>query len=181
MKLNTPIDSKIINNLKSGDIVYISGTIYTGRDAAHAKLVDLINNDDSFPKFLKNQIIYYVGPTPKKPDKPIGSAGPTSSYRMDLYSKVLMDYGVKIMIGKGNRSDEFKKEMIESNSIYLSAIGGTGAKISSSIISSKVVAFEELGPEAVYKLEVRDFPAIVAYDLHGNDLFKDEKKIYRKE
>ena len=180
MKLRTPLDEKVIKSLKAGDMLYLSGTIYTGRDAAHQKLVDLLKEGEELPVNLKGQTIYYVGPAPKKPGRVIGSAGPTSSYRMDPYAKTMMSYGLKVMIGKGSRSDKFIKEMLDEGGVYLQAIGGLGALLAEKIKSAEVVAFPELGAEAIYKLEVEDFPVVVTYDAHGGNLIKEGIEKYRR-
>ena len=169
--ITTPLTDEIISNLKSGDEVLISGTIYTARDAAHKKLIDSINSGESLPFDIKNAIIYYVGPSPKKPGDVIGSAGPTTSYRMDAYTPTLLDLGLKGMIGKGSRNKNVVESIKKNHAVYFAAIGGAGALISSTIKSSEVIAYEELGPEAVHKLTVEDFPAIVVLDSGGNDLY----------
>lgn len=179
IKLKTPLSVEDIKSLKAGDAVYITGIIYTGRDAAHKRLVDLVNSGQDIPFTLESNVIYYVGPTPAKPGKPIGSAGPTSSYRMDPYSPTLMTRGLNIMIGKGPRSDEFKRELLENKGLYLSAVGGAAALISQSIKEAEIILYEDLGAEAIYKLYVEDFPAIVTYDMHGNDLFLAGVKKYK--
>lgn len=178
--ITTPLTDKIISNLKSGDEVLISGTIYTARDAAHKKLVDSINSGDSLPFDIKNAIIYYVGPSPKKPGDVIGSAGPTTSYRMDAYTPTLLDLGLKGMIGKGSRNKNVVESIKKNHAVYFAAIGGAGALISSTIKSSEVIAYEELGPEAVHKLTVENFPAIVVLDSNGNDLYTIEREKYKK-
>lgn len=180
IKLQTPIKEEDILKLRAGDTVSIYGTIYTGRDAAHKRLVELIDNNQPLPIDTNNSIIYYVGPTPAKPNQVIGSAGPTSSYRMDSYAIPLMEKGLKISIGKGPRSDEFKNALKIHGGVYLSAIGGAAALISQSIKKSELVAYEELGAEAIYKLEVEGFTAIVTYDSVGNDLLTDGIEKYRK-
>lgn len=180
MKIKTPITEKDIANLKAGEQIYLSGTIYTGRDAAHKKLVELINEGKKPPFDFNGTAIYYVGPSPKKPNQVIGSAGPTSSYRMDAYSPLLMEHGLKIMIGKGPRSEEFKQELIKIKGVYLSAVGGAAALISKAIKKCTLLAYEELGAEAIYELEVEDMPLIVTYDIYGNDLFKDGITKYQK-
>lgn len=180
MKIKTPIKNDILKTLKAGDQLYLTGVIYTGRDAAHAKLVNLIKENKPLPVNLVGQTIYYVGPAPKKPGKVIGSAGPTSSYRMDPYAKTMMNYGLKVMIGKGSRSEKFIKEMIEEKGIYLQAVGGLGALLAEKIKSAEVVAFNDLGAEAIYKLEVEDFPVVVTYDMHGGNLIAEGIKKYQK-
>lgn len=167
--LTPPIKDNDITALKSGDKVLITGTIYTARDQAHIRLLE----EENSPIPIKGSIIYYVGPTPKKEGFAIGASGPTSSYRMDELAVPLMEQGLKIMIGKGDRSEEFRKEMIKNNAIYLIATGGAGALLSSRIKSSKLIAYEDLGAEAIYQLEVENFPCFVAYDIHGNNIFKD--------
>lgn len=179
-KLTTPITSKEIIKLKAGDLIYITGTIFTARDAAHARLVDLIKANKELPIDLDNAIIFYVGPTPAKPGQVIGAAGPTSSYRMDQFSKYLMEKGSLISIGKGPRSASFKDDLKKYHGLYLSAVGGTGALISKSIKKCELVAYADLGAEAIYKLEVEDFQAVVTYDAHGNDLLEEGIKKYQK-
>jgi fumarate hydratase subunit beta len=179
-KIQTPITKEDIATLRAGDIVYINGIIFTGRDAAHKKMVESIIKNEVLPFDLVNQVIYYVGPTPSKPNRPIGSCGPTSSYRMDAYSSILMKHGLKTMIGKGDRSQDFIDAMIKEKGVYLQTVGGTGALLSRRVISSKLVAYPELGAEAIYKLEVVDFPAIVTYDIYGGNLIEDEVKKYKK-
>ncbi|MBU1141098.1 MAG: FumA C-terminus/TtdB family hydratase beta subunit [Firmicutes bacterium] len=179
MKLKTPITKHDILNMKVGDIIYITGTLYTGRDAAHKRMVEALESGFELPIDFSGQVIYYTGPTPSKPNRPIGSCGPTSSYRMDAYSLPLMKKGLKVMIGKGDRSDAFIKDMIEQKAVYLQAVGGAGALLSRKVVKSEVVAYPDLGAEAIYKLEVIDFPAIVTYDVYGGNLIVDEVKKYR--
>ena len=183
MILNLPLQNENdILKLKAGDVVYLNGTIYTGRDAAHKRIVELIDKGeiDKIPIDLNNGAIYYVGPTPTKPGRAIGSAGPTSSYRMDPYSKALMEKGLKIMIGKGSRSKEYKDDLVKYKAVYLSTIGGAAAAISETIKKCELVAYEDLGAEAIYKLEVDNFYTIVTYDAYGNDLFEEGVKKYKK-
>lgn len=179
MKLTTPITEQDIMNMHAGDIVYISGIIYTGRDAAHKRLVETLHREGQLPLDFKGQVIYYVGPAPAKPGRPIGSCGPTSAYRMDAYSTELMKQGLKVMIGKGDRSDAFIQDMIHEKGVYLQAVGGAGALLARKVVSSCVVLYEDLGAEAIYRLEVIDFPAIVTYDIHGGNLILDEVKKYQ--
>ena len=168
IRLNTPITNDNIKELKVGEKVLITGTIYTARDQAHARLINEPN-----PAFdLNGSIIFYVGPTPKREGFAIGASGPTSSYRMDKLAVPLMERGLKVMIGKGNRSEEFRHEMIKNNAVYLIATGGAGALLSSKILKSKLIMYEDLGAEAVYELEVKDFPCFVAYDVYGDSIFK---------
>ncbi len=180
MKLRTPIRDQDIQSLRAGQIVYFSGIIYTGRDAAHKRLVETLEKEGKLPIDFHGQVIYYVGPTPAKEGRPIGSCGPTSSYRMDAYSTVLMKEGLKVMIGKGDRSDQFISDMIQEQGVYLQAVGGAGALLSRKVKKSEVVLYEDLGAEAIYKLEVEDFPAIVTYDIYGGNMINDEVKKYQK-
>lgn len=170
-KISSPITLEQVKDLKAGDIVYITGTIYTARDAAHKKLVDDLKAGNELNVDLKNATIYYVAPTPALPGQVIGSSGPTSSYRMDPFTKDLLEAGVKVMIGKGPRSDEYKELIQQYQAVYISAIGGTGALTQKSITASKVVRYPELDAEAIRELEVKDFYGIVANDMYGGDLF----------
>ncbi len=170
--MTTPLSDEDVSKLEAGDIVYLSGTIYTARDAAHKRLVDLIEKGEELPFDLKGSVIYFVGPTPPKPGEPIGSAGPTTSYRMDSYSPILIKHGQKGMIGKGKRSQEVKDACKEHKAVYFGATGGAGALIAKAIKKAKVIAYEELGPEAVRELEVENFPVTVINDTKGNDLYE---------
>jgi len=181
IQLKTPLNDKDIENLKIGDRVLINGIIYTGRDAAHKRLVELINEGKPFPFDMVGQVIYYVGPTPPKPGQPIGSAGPTTSYRMDPYAPLLIAKGLKGMIGKGSRGAEVIEAMKKYKAIYFAATGGAGALLSKRIRKAEVVAYEDLGAEAIRKLEVEDFPVIVVNDIYGNDLYVEGAKRYRRE
>lgn len=169
IKLTTPLTDKVLAELKAGDSVLISGTVYTARDAAHKRLAEAVNTE--LPFNIKNAIIYYVGPSPAKPGSVIGSAGPTTSCRMDVYSPVLIERGLKGMIGKGSRSKEVKEAIKKYKAVYFAAVGGAGALLSKCIKKCEVIAYEDLGPEAVHKLEVENFPAIVVNDIYGNDLY----------
>jgi fumarate hydratase subunit beta len=170
IRLNTPILESDIEKLHVGEKVLISGTIYTARDQAHIRLVDEKN-----PKFeLKGAVVFYVGPTPPRDGVAIGASGPTSSYRMDKLSPSLMERGLKVMIGKGDRSEEFRHQMIRNKAIYLIATGGAGALLSSRVTSSEVIMYEDLGAEAIRKLEVTEFPCFVAYDIYGKNIFKGD-------
>ena len=171
VKLTTPLSDDIVGTLKAGDEVLISGVIYTARDAAHKRIVALIEKGEPLPFDISGQIIYFAGPTPEPPGRPIGSIGPTTSYRMDAYSPVLIRHGLKGMIGKGKRNAAVVSAMKEHKAVYFAAVGGAGALISMSVTSAEVIAYPELGPEAVRKLTVKDFPAIVATDCEGNDLY----------
>ena len=179
-KLHLPLTEEQINNLRAGDKVELTGVIYTGRDAAHKRLCELLANNQTLPIDVKGAAIYYVGPTPAKPGRAIGSAGPTSSYRMDAYSEPLMQQGLKIMIGKGPRSEEYKEMLKKYNAVYISAIGGAAAAISESIVKCDMVCYEDLGAEAIYRLEIKDFFGIVTYDVYGNDLFLQEIEKYKQ-
>jgi fumarate hydratase subunit beta len=171
-KIQTPLTPEVIEGLKAGDQVAISGVIYTGRDAAHKRLVEAHQAGKELPIDLKGQIIYYVGPCPAKPGQAIGSCGPTTSFRMDAYAPTVMDLGLKGMIGKGPRTQAVIDSMIKNKAVYFAAIGGAGAVIAKSVKKAEIVAYEDLGPEAIYRLEVEDFPCIVAIDAQGNDLLK---------
>lgn len=168
IRLHTPITDADIQTLHAGEKVLISGTIYTARDQAHIRLLQ----EEHLTFELNGSVIYYVGPTPARDGLPIGASGPTSSYRMDELAPKLMQQGLKIMIGKGDRSEAFRKQMIEAGSVYLIATGGAGALLASRVISSRVIMYEDLGPEAIRELEVEEFPAFVAYDIHGGNLFQ---------
>ena len=170
-KLTTPITDDQIKDLKIGDEVLITGYIFTARDAAHKLMVEAIQNNQQLPFDIKNQIIYYVGPTPAKPNQIIGSCGPTSAYRMDKYSPYLMEKGLKVMIGKGDRSIEFNDVVKKYKGMYLLAIGGIGAKLSQCVVENELIAYPELQSEAIRRLKVVDFPAIVAIDCNGNSIY----------
>lgn len=179
-KITTPLKDDTIRELKAGDSVLISGIIYTARDAAHKRLVELIHKGKKLPMELQGQVIYYVGPTPPKEGRVIGSAGPTTSYRMDPYAPELLDKGLKGMIGKGARSSEVIDSIKSNNAVYFGAIGGAAALISKSIKKSEIIAYEDLQSEAIRRLEVVDFPAIVIIDSKGNNLYDIGQKEYLK-
>jgi fumarate hydratase subunit beta len=181
VRLTTPLSESDLEKLSIGDKVLLSGVIYTGRDAAHKRLFELIQQGKDLPIDIKGQIIYFVGPSPAKPGQAIGSAGPTTSYRMDSFSPKLIELGLKGMIGKGNRSQEVIEAMKKYKAVYLGATGGAGALIAKTIKKAEVVAYEDLGPEAIRKLEVEDFPVVVINDTKGNDLYVEGAKKYRKE
>ena len=176
--LTTPLTDEDIEKLKCGDVVNLSGTIYTARDAAHKRLVDLINEGKELPFELKGSVIYFVGPTPPKPGDPIGSAGPTTSYRMDSYSPTLLKHGSKGMIGKGKRNQEVRDACKKYKGVYFGATGGAGALLGKQIKSAEVIAYPELGPEAIRKLEVDGFPVTVVNDMYGCDLYEEGRKQY---
>ncbi|MGL4534813.1 MAG: Fe-S-containing hydro-lyase [Fusobacteriaceae bacterium] len=180
-KILTPLTKEQITGLKSGDSVLITGYIYTARDAAHSRLYNLLQEGKELPFELKGQIIYYVGPTPAKPGQVIGSAGPTTSYRMDTYAPALLDAGLKGMIGKGKRDKTVKESMIKNHGVYFAATGGAAALIAKTIKSSEMIAYEDLGAEAIRKLYVEDFPAIVINDVYGGDLYIEGQKQYSEE
>jgi len=170
--LTTPLTSEDTKQLVAGDTVLLNGTIYTARDAAHSRLVDLIEKGEELPFDLEGSVIYFVGPTPPKPGDPIGSAGPTTSYRMDSYSPTMLKHGSKGMIGKGKRNQEVKDACEAYDGIYFGATGGAGALLGKQIRSAEVIAYPELGPEAVRKITVEDFPVTVVNDTKGNDIYQ---------
>jgi len=170
-QLTTPLHDADVAQLKAGDVVKLTGTIYTARDAAHKRLVTQLDNGEELPFALEGAVIYYVGPTPPPPGRPIGSAGPTTSYRMDTYAPRLHSLGVKASIGKGKRSAEVCKALQDHTGVYFGATGGAGALLSQCIEDSEIIAYEELGPEAVRKLTVKEFPLLVVNDCHGNELY----------
>lgn len=178
--VNLPLDDETVRELKAGDRVLLNGIMYTGRDAAHKRIVELINKNEQLPMDIKNQTIYYVGPCPAKPGQAIGSAGPTTSGRMDAYAPLLMDHGLKGMIGKGLRSKQVVDSIIKNNAVYFAAIGGAGALLAEAIKEAEVIAFPDLGAEAIYKLRVENFPVTVVIDNEGNDLYKIGKEKYKK-
>ena len=171
MKLNLPLTKEKVKMLKAGDMVSLTGTIYTARDAAHKRMIEWIQDEKELPFKIEDNVIYYVGPTPAKPGEVIGSAGPTTSSRMDRYSPTLLDLGLTGMIGKGGRSEEVVWSMKNNGAVYFAAVGGAAALLAQHIKSCEVIAFEDLGPEAIHRLYVEDFPVIVAIDCHGNSLF----------
>jgi len=170
--ITTPLTDDVVSTLTAGDFVYVTGTIYTARDAAHARLYAALQEEKEIPFELKNNIIYYLGPTPAKPGQVIGSAGPTTSSRMDKYTPLLLNNGLKGMIGKGKRSKEVIQAMKENNAVYFAAIGGAGALLSKCIIKSTVIAYDDLGTEAIRKLEVEKLPVIVVIDQNGNNMYE---------
>lgn len=180
IRLTTPLTDEDVSKLKIGDKVLLNGTIYTGRDAAHKRLVELLEQDKDLPFDIRGQVIYYVGPAPAPPGKPIGSAGPTTSYRMDPYAPALMDAGLKGMIGKGPRNQDVIDSMKKNKAVYLAAIGGAAVVVAKAIKEAKVIAYEDLGTEAIRKLEVENFPCIVANDIIGNDIYNEGVEKYKK-
>jgi len=180
IRLTTPLSSEDVEKLNIGDKVLLNGVLLTGRDAAHKRLSELIEEGKELPVDIKGQVIYFVGPTPAKPGKPIGSAGPTTSYRMDPYSPKLIELGLKGMIGKGNRSQVVIDAMKRFKAVYFGATGGAGALIAKRVKKAEIVAYADLGPEAIRILEVEDFPVTVVNDTNGNDLYQEGIKRYAK-
>jgi fumarate hydratase subunit beta len=180
IKIIPPLTDDVIMKLKAGDRVLITGVIYTGRDMAHKYMVDGHKRGEALPFDLRGQILYYTGPTPAAPGRAIGSAGPTTSYRMDKYTPYLLELGLKGMIGKGPRGREVKDAIRKNKALYFAAIGGAGALISKAIRKAEIVAYPELGTEAVMRLEVEDFPVVVVNDVHGADLYRIGVEQYRE-
>lgn len=176
--LHTPLTEDKARSLKAGDYVYITGTIYTARDAAHKRMQEALDAGEALPIDMKDTIIYYMGPSPAREGRPIGSAGPTTASRMDKYAPRLLDLGLKGMIGKGKRSGEVLDAVIRNGAVYFAAVGGAGALLSKAITASEVVAYEDLGTEAIRKLEVEKFPVIVVADAEGNNLYETAVKEY---
>ena len=179
-KINLPITEEDIKNLKAGDSVLLTGTIITGRDAAHKRLFELIERGEELPVDIRGELIYYVGPAPAKPGYAVGPAGPTSSYRMDKYAPALLDLGLKGMIGKGARSQAVIDSIVKNNCVYFAAIGGAAALIAKSIKKEELLCYEDLGTEAIRRYTVEDFPCIVAIDSEGNNVYETEPKKYAK-
>ncbi|MCL4474031.1 MAG: Fe-S-containing hydro-lyase [Actinobacteria bacterium] len=180
VRIQPPLSEDEARVLRAGTRVLISGTIYTARDAAHRRLTELIERGGDLPLELEGQIIYYVGPTPASPGKPTGSAGPTTSSRVDRYTPQLLARGVRAFIGKGDRSPEVAAALEENGAVYLAAVGGAGALLAGRVSSAEVIAWPELGPEAVHRFEVEDFPAIVVMDSHGGNLYESGRKSFRR-
>ena len=178
IKLHTPLTEDKISNLKAGDNILLSGVIYSARDAAHKRLIELLDKGKELPLNIKDETIYYDGPSPAKPDQVIGSAGPTTSYRMDAYAPRLMDLGLKGMIGKGARNEEVIDSIKKNKAVYFGAIGGAAALIGKSIIKSEIIAYEDLGAEAIRRMEVKDMPLVVIIDPQGNNLYDIGQKSY---
>jgi fumarate hydratase subunit beta len=179
LNIKTPLDEETIKKLKAGDQAFITGVIYSARDAAHKRLVEALDRGEKLPFDIANQVVYYMGPSPAKPGQVIGSAGPTTSGRMDSYTPRLMAAGLKGMIGKGNRSQAVKDAIKQYKGIYFAAIGGAGALISKSIKKAEVIAYDDLGAEAIRRLEVENFPATVINDIYGGDLYEQGKAKYQ--
>ena len=178
--IKAPITKEVSRSLHAGDYVYITGTIYTARDAAHKRMDEALSNGENLPINIENQVIYYMGPSPAREGRPIGSAGPTTASRMDKYAPRLLDLGLSAMIGKGKRSKEVLDAVVRNESVYFAAVGGAGALLSKCIKASEVVAYEDLGTEAIRKLEVENFPVIVVADCEGNNLYETAIKEYQR-
>ena len=176
--ITTPLSENAAKLLKAGDTVYITGTVYTARDAAHKRLAEMVKTGGEMPFPLCGGMIYYTGPTPARPGQAIGSAGPTTSSRMDAYTPALLDLGLRGMIGKGNRSIETVEAMKRNSSVYFGAIGGAGALLGGAVIKAEVIAYEDLGTEAIHRLEVKDFPTIVVIDCEGDCLYETGRQKY---
>ena len=177
-KIQAPISNEDANSLRAGDYVYITGTIYTARDAAHKRMYEALEKNQQLPIEMANNIIYYMGPSPAREGRPIGSAGPTTASRMDKYTPRLLDMGMGAMIGKGKRSQAVMDAITRNQSVYFAAVGGAGAILSKCILSSEIIAYEDLGPEAIRKLRIKDFPVIVVVDSQGNNLYETAVKEY---
>lgn len=179
--ITVPYDEETAKQLRSGDYVYLTGTIYTARDAAHKRMYEALKQEKDLPFDINGNVIYYMGPSPAREGRPIGSAGPTTSSRMDKYAPALLDLGLKGMIGKGKRTDDVKKAIIRNGAVYFAAVGGAGALLSKSIINSEVIAYDDLGTEAIRKLWVKDFPVIVVIDSEGDNLYETAIEAYMEE
>lgn len=179
--ITAPFDKEVAVSLNSGDYVYISGTIYTARDAAHKRMYEALQRGEELPFDIRNNVIYYMGPSPAREGRPIGSAGPTTASRMDKYAPSLLDLGQIGMIGKGKRSEEVRQAVIRNSAVYFAAVGGAGALLSKSIVGSEVIAYDDLGTEAIRKLEVKDFPVIVVIDAKGNNLYETAIQAYKED
>lgn len=169
--INVPFDADIVKELKAGDYVYLTGTIYTARDAAHKRMYEALQNGEALPFDIEGNVIYYMGPSPAREGRPIGSAGPTTASRMDKYTPALLELGMRGMIGKGRRTEAVRESMMKNQAVYFAAVGGAGALLSKSILQAEVIAYEDLGTEAIRKLEIKDFPVIVVMDFEGNNLY----------
>lgn len=179
--ITLPLTEENTKDLKAGDYVYLSGIIYTARDAAHKRMDEALKEGQSLPIEMKNNTIYYMGPSPARDGRPIGSAGPTTASRMDKYAPKLLDLGLRGMIGKGRRSEAVRDAIIRNKAVYFAAVGGAGALLSKAIVSAEVVAYEDLGTEAIRRLEVKDFPVIVVIDREGSNLYDIAKEQYTRE
>ena len=180
-KITTPITEEVTRDLRSGDYVYITGTMYVARDAAHKRINEALDRGEELPIDINDATIYYMGPSPARDGRPIGSAGPTTASRMDKYAPTLLDLGEKAMIGKGKRTQEVIDAIVRNHAVYFAAIGGAGALLSKCIKKSEVVCYDDLGAEAIRKIEVEDFPVIVVIDSEGNNLYETAIKQYNRE
>lgn len=179
--ISVPFDQAVSDSLKAGDYVYLSGTVYTARDAAHKRMYEALQKGAELPLDMKDNVIYYMGPSPARTGRAIGSAGPTTASRMDKYAPALLDLGLRGMIGKGKRTREVKEAIVRNHAVYFGAVGGAGALLSRSIVSSEVIAYDDLGTEAIRRLEIRNFPVIVVVDAAGNDLYETAAAEYCRE
>jgi len=181
VRMNVPFSKEEAKKLKAGDYVYLTGTIYTARDAAHKRMYEALQAGETLPLDVNGNVIYYMGPSPAREGRPIGSAGPTTASRMDKYAPTLLDLGQMGMIGKGKRSDAVKEAIVRNGAVYFAAVGGAGALLSKSITASEVVAYDDLGTEAIRKLEVENFPVIVVIDVEGNNLYETAIKEWKRD
>lgn len=179
--MQSPISEEDAGRLRVGDYVYLTGVVYSARDAAHKRMKEALDQGKDLPIELKNNVIYYMGPSPAREGRPIGSAGPTTASRMDKYTPQLLDLGLKGMIGKGKRTQEVKEAMIRNGAVYFAAVGGAGALLSKCIVNSQVIAYEDLGTEAIRRLEIKDFPVIVVMDSQGNNLYETAVSEYAQQ
>lgn len=179
--MQSPISEEDAGRLRAGDYVYLTGVVYSARDAAHKRMKEALDQGKDLPIELKNNVIYYMGPSPAREGRPIGSAGPTTASRMDKYTPHLLDLGLKGMIGKGKRTQEVKEAMIRNGAVYFAAVGGAGALLSKCIVNSQVIAYEDLGTEAIRRLEIKDFPVIVVMDSQGNNLYETAVSEYAQQ
>ena len=179
--ISVPLTDEVAGSLRAGDYVYLTGIIYTARDAAHKRMYEALEQGKELPFDMRNNVIYYMGPSPAREGRPIGSAGPTTASRMDKYALALLDLGLKGMIGKGKRNQAVKDAVVRNGAVYFAAVGGAGALLSRSIISSEVIAYDDLGTEAIRKLEVKDFPVIVVIDSEGNNLYETAIEEFKQE
>lgn len=176
--MQVPLDEKNISSLRAGDYVYLTGVIYTARDAAHKRMYEALAEGKNIPISLQDNVIYYMGPSPAREGRPIGSAGPTTAGRMDKYTPELLDRGLKGMIGKGRRNQAVKEAIVRNGAVYFAAVGGAGALLSQAVVGAEVIAYEDLGTEAIFKLTVKDFPVIVVIDSMGDDLYENASQLY---
>ena len=178
--INVPFDADIVKELKAGNYVYLTGTIYTARDAAHKRMYEALQNGETLPFDIEGNVIYYMGPSPAREGRPIGSAGPTTASRMDKYTPALLELGMRGMIGKGRRTEAVRESMMKNQAVYFAAVGGAGALLSKSILQAEVIAYEDLGTEAIRKLEIKDFPVIVVMECEGNNLYDKAIEQYKE-